>query len=510
MISKKLKLAIIDDGININRYSIGELEYDVEVTYNLKIRKVNSIDSFDSSHGTTCAAIIKKIAPNANLSSVKIINNETYKSTAAQLVKSIEWCVDKKIDIVNLSLGTIDYRDFEPIREVVNYATKNGLIIVAAGNNNVGYTCPASLSNVIGVKCDINSKISLDECEYAYDLYSPDGIEINAHSIDEITNYKGEVKKILKCNSFATPFITASVYNIMCRQINNNIVNVKRELMKRAVNFALGRDNYFFSKNIDWIDKAILFSANKEDENIISSYCNIVEKVNLKGIDIKDKLRNLIRYIKYNITMMKVIDTIIILMEHYSITKFQEDIFKLIAYLNCYGKNLIIIDNGENELELSKLKNTIGTKIWHQSLYKNIKRKISNNKNSPLIVIYDFVGNLSSIVAIGLKKLFQANGYYCVAGTNEVKGIIYGLEYVPVDRLGMITNNIYNEDIYIYCVNNLRCEVDLQPDVTVIIESEKSIIELDVSIALNENIIFVNENVDLNKLYNDIFNLFEE
>ena len=48
------------------------------------------------------------------------------------------------------------------------------------------YTCPASLSDVIGVKCDKSS--IPDEGQYMYNTFAPDGIEVIAcarHSIVE-------------------------------------------------------------------------------------------------------------------------------------------------------------------------------------------------------------------------------------------------------------------------------------------------------------------------------------
>ncbi len=225
-------ITIIDDGINQNLYATGELTHNLHITTELNICERVDYDPFLPSHGTTCAAIIKKYAPDAILSSVKILNDDSFKGMKTQLIKALEWCVDNKIRLVNLSLGTIDYKDFVEVEKAVKYASENGVIILAACNNRNVFTCPASLENVIGVKCDTSG--TLKGMEYIFNSFPLDGIDITACGIHDLVKYSGESKITSICNSFATPAITALVYNIMKNNPNIGLYELKEALKQNS------------------------------------------------------------------------------------------------------------------------------------------------------------------------------------------------------------------------------------------------------------------------------------
>ena len=227
-------IAIIDDGINQNLYKTGELKHNIEITPELHISERVGYDPFLPSHGTTCAAIIKKYAPDAVLSSIKILSDESRRGMKAQLIRALEWCAERRIRLVNMSLGTIDYRDFIEVEKAVKYAEENGVIIVAACNNRNVFTCPASLENVIGVKRDDTGM--LKEREYLYNPSSPDGIEITAFGGHHLIKYNGESKITSVCNSFATPAVTSIVHDIIKNNAEICLNELKKVLMCKSVN----------------------------------------------------------------------------------------------------------------------------------------------------------------------------------------------------------------------------------------------------------------------------------
>jgi hypothetical protein len=249
-------IAIIDDGINQNLYKTGELKHNIEITPELKICERVGYDPFLPSHGTTCAAIIKKYSPDAVLSSIKILGDESRKGMKAQLVKALEWCADSGIQLVNMSLGTVDYRDFIEVEKTVKYAADNGVIIVAACNNQNIFTCPASLENVIGVKRDDMG--ILKQREYVYNLFSHDGVEITACGKHHLIKYNGESKITTVCNSFSAPAVTSVVWDIIKNNDGIRLNELKKELICRSaassnikVNECFQNSNIFSDKCID-------------------------------------------------------------------------------------------------------------------------------------------------------------------------------------------------------------------------------------------------------------------
>ncbi len=271
-------VAIIDDGINQNLYDIGELKHNIQITPEIHIQERVNYDPFLPSHGTTCAAIIKKYAPDAVLSSVKILNDDSCKGMKTQLIRALEWCVENDIRLVNLSLGTIDYKDFIEVEKAVKYASENGVIIVAACNNRNIFTCPASLDNVIGVKCDTSGK--LKETEYIYNSFPLDGIDVTACGIHDLVKYSGESKITSACNSFATPAITALVYNIIKNNPNIGLYGLKEVLKQNSADAKQIEGSSYIIKKTQKINDFNNYINKSIEIPIIEVYNNYGNKIN--------------------------------------------------------------------------------------------------------------------------------------------------------------------------------------------------------------------------------------
>ncbi|MBY6914837.1 hypothetical protein FDB42_01805 [Clostridium botulinum] len=236
-----INVAIIDDGISTKLYNISNIDKSIEITRDLKIRNVNEENLSKDSHGTICAAILQKYYSNTNITSIKILDKISGRSTKAQFVKAIEWCIDNGIKVINLSIGTVSYSDFNSIKKIIDIAYINKIIIIAACNNRNIFTCPASYSNVIGVKC-LRSK-DLEAGQYILNLNSIDGIEISAYSKHSLLTKLNEVKITKMCNSFATPMITAKVCEIIETNKNITLEQIKIKLNLNSIKHKL--DNFY-------------------------------------------------------------------------------------------------------------------------------------------------------------------------------------------------------------------------------------------------------------------------
>lgn len=159
----KVKVAVLDSGVDwvsgIN--VIGDVNF-VEEESNLP-------DMFQdmTGHGTGIAAIISGngengiygVNPNAEVYSVKVLDKEN-KASLSRIVRSIYWCIENDINIINMSFGTPVYS------EVLEKAVKdaydaNILMIAAAGNNGKEVEYPAAFDEVMAVAAtDANAQIS--------------------------------------------------------------------------------------------------------------------------------------------------------------------------------------------------------------------------------------------------------------------------------------------------------------------------------------------------------------
>ncbi|AUM88833.1 peptidase [Clostridium botulinum] len=242
----QINVAIIDDGVNEKLYNTGVLKYNIEITPNLMIRERKKYDKYKSSHGTTCAAIIKKYLPYSVLSSIKILNDKC-EGSVEQLSLALKLCADKEINLINLSLGSTYFDDFKILKESLEYCYKKGVIIVAAISNENTYTYPASLTNIIGVKCDKKGRIK--EGKYIYIENSLDGVNIISTGSHNIKNFKGINGITNNCNSFVVPFIISEVYNMMKENLHYDLNSVKKYLKQKSSNNLLEEIDIVFKEN---------------------------------------------------------------------------------------------------------------------------------------------------------------------------------------------------------------------------------------------------------------------
>ena len=199
-------VAVIDDGIIPEMFSIGPLRYDMCVTKRGCVRRRKPEEKITTNHGTTVAGIIRKYAPDAEFCSVRVFSDNLMKTTCGKLFAALKWCLKKNIPVINLSLGTVDPLDFKKIRRITDKLLRNGQIIVAACNRNGKYTMPAMYPGVIGVKT--HKKLTDDDYMSATDT---EGVNFIASSSHELVSPDGRVLRTLISNSYAAPTVTAAV-----------------------------------------------------------------------------------------------------------------------------------------------------------------------------------------------------------------------------------------------------------------------------------------------------------
>jgi hypothetical protein len=503
IITRGIHIAIIDDGVNEGHYNLGDVFYNIEINSRLEILERKNYNKYELSHGTTCAAIIKKYAPDAIISSIKVLN-ENMVGAIDKLIKAINWCVENNIKILNLSLGTVFTKDMYKLKETINLAYSKGLIIIAACNNRGIITYPASFSNTIGVRSDKQSE--LKENHYIYNNNTLSGIEIIAVGAHELTDYRSEKEVTLPANSFAAPFITAMIYNILCENQNLNIEQVKEHLACKSIN--KNKDEYSVinrSINLDWIQNSILINIGLNENLLIgiNYFFNVIDIINIVSCDIElinEEIRN---YFESHKEVIEKIDTIIII-DNIEITKLY---MKQICD-DYRKKNIVYIPNRKINCDIIDLFNSIDTnrKLWYPYAITN-SNYLENNANIdvPIIFINNY-GDMNSIKLISqLRKKFEADGYDVVAVSDMCLGCITNIYYVPLigiedNKFVSIIkeiNKLNNPDIIIVSIDmndKLRMiNKLLEPDVNIIMKNDKDYLESLINLKSENNLIITDE-----------------
>jgi subtilisin family serine protease len=109
----------------------------------------------DVGHGTAVTAAIQEKAPGAEYYAVKLFGT-SLRTNTARLIQAIEWAIDQRMDLVNLSLGTPNFEHRAPLEALVEHAAAAGVLLVSARHTGQRPVLPGVLPGVIGVDVDWN------------------------------------------------------------------------------------------------------------------------------------------------------------------------------------------------------------------------------------------------------------------------------------------------------------------------------------------------------------------
>lgn len=135
-----MKIAIIDSGIHPGHPHVGEIAGAVEIT--LAGEGPDAIDRLG--HGTAVTGAIREKAPDAELYAVKVFDRRL-SANIGVILRALKWCRDRRMDLVNLSLGTSNPAHRDSFLGVLD----DSLLVVSAAN-----VLPGSLPGVMGVLPD--------------------------------------------------------------------------------------------------------------------------------------------------------------------------------------------------------------------------------------------------------------------------------------------------------------------------------------------------------------------
>jgi subtilisin family serine protease len=206
------KVAILDSGISTDH---PELRNVLKGEYNAI--NPDSVVEDDLGHGSAVAGIIasldnsegiKGTSQNMILYSVKVLDSKG-KGSVNSLIQGIEWCIDNKMDVINVSFGMAS--DNPRLKKAIDKALEKDIVIVAAAGNNsrlmVDY--PAKYEGVISINA-VNNQYKTEG------MYSAKGkIDFSAPGVNILTlNNKNNYDEY-SGTSFATAFVTGFVVNLL-------------------------------------------------------------------------------------------------------------------------------------------------------------------------------------------------------------------------------------------------------------------------------------------------------
>jgi subtilisin family serine protease len=197
-----VSVCVIDSGIEHGHPRVGAVDGAVTVVEDGDGgTAVVTDDAGDvAGHGTACAGVIRALAPDCALYSVRILGHDATGSGPA-LLAGLTWAVKQGFDIVNLSVST-RRRDFaDALRALADDAYFQRTVVVASAHNMAVESFPWRFASVISVGCHETS----DPLDFRYNARPP--VEFFARGVDVDLAWLGAGSTTATGNSFATAHV---------------------------------------------------------------------------------------------------------------------------------------------------------------------------------------------------------------------------------------------------------------------------------------------------------------
>lgn len=216
MPTEPVKVAILDSGIDNSHPLLKE-----KIVKSFDARQETNITKDKFGHGTAIAGIIgassnkqtiQGISPNVEIYDVKVLNDKGG-GEIKDVVNGIEWSIKQNVDILNLSFGF--QKDDPTLKQAIDYAVDNNIIVVAAAGNTLGFSAdyPAKYKNVISVS-SVNKQMERDKfaAKGKIDFVAP-GVDIPVLT---------PTKKIITVSgtSFSAAYVSGIIANILAKKPN--------------------------------------------------------------------------------------------------------------------------------------------------------------------------------------------------------------------------------------------------------------------------------------------------
>jgi subtilisin len=224
------RVCVVDSGIEAGHPLVGEVTTAVAVSIADDEVLIEPDTLGDvCGHGTACAGIIREIAPDCELASVRVLG-EGFVGSGPVLVEGLRWAIEQGYDVINMSLSTTKRKFVEELHDLADAAYFQRSIVVASAHNMPVASYPWRFSSVISV-----ASHDLDD-PLAYYRNPEPPVEFYARGVDVRVAWSGGTRMRSTGNSFATPHITGICALIRAKHPHLNPAEVKTLLGLTAAN----------------------------------------------------------------------------------------------------------------------------------------------------------------------------------------------------------------------------------------------------------------------------------
>lgn len=440
-----MRIAVIDDGVDGSVFEGVTVCEDYVVSEQGQLRQRQVVEKVITNHGTTCAGIIAKYAPDAEFISISIFQHNQLHTQPSKLIAALEWCRRKRTPLIHMSIGSTFLVDYWRLKPIVADMIENNQIIVAAYHNDGRRSCPACLERVFGVVSD--KEMVCDMFEIKYDSHGQ--TVFYASSAHHLFFTNGESCETPIANSYAAATITARAYQILKNEPPLSITPTQLfYLMNKS------RKKMRFQKPDSFVEAHYLNLCQQE---VLRTHLVIksVESMPFTSIEQLGKIEN--------------IRNIVVLPDEKGYTRKQ--VKDLLAPIMEKGLRAVLwggdIHDSEDEMHLSDA----AVYIWDESLLSRHSIDHLHSMDRVDCPVVKFVG--SRIDGLGvlcvLKQLFIDHDVECLCISDYAFSYLYDVEFcsrTPRTNVGDYIKrmySIYNPDL-ILCLFEQDVSFDVDRD----------------------------------------------
>ena len=201
-------------------------------------------------HGTACAGIIHELAPDARITSVRVLGPGT-PGKAATFLRGLGWAIEQGFDVINLSLGTTRREWALPFYELCDQAYFQGCLVVTAANNVAAPSFPSMYGTVISVACNL----ARDPFRFHFNPDPP--TEFLARGIDVDVAWVGGRRATSTGNSYAAPHISGIAALIRSKHPELRPFQVKTVLWATAANVRQARVAHEIPRRLSGVTRRV-------------------------------------------------------------------------------------------------------------------------------------------------------------------------------------------------------------------------------------------------------------
>ena len=227
-----VRVCILDTGIEADHPRVGA----VEEAFVVSARDGETVVEEDTAgdvngHGTACAGIVRSLAPEAAIASVRVLG-EDVTGVGDVLLAGLRFAVERGYDVVSLSLATRMRRFALDLHELADQAYFQRSMLVCSAHNVAVESYPWRFASVVSV----GSHEELDTRRHFYNPRPP--VEFFARGVNVNVAWLGGTSTHATGNSFATPHLAGLLALIFSKHPRLTPFEVKSALYFTAANVA--------------------------------------------------------------------------------------------------------------------------------------------------------------------------------------------------------------------------------------------------------------------------------